>query len=404
MDQDLIAGRYRLLDRHASGGMATVWRARDEWTREIVAVKRLHPFVVADPAARARLEREAAAMRAVDHPAIVRPRELVEDPDAPSLVMDFVEGRPLDERIARGPLLPGEAIAIAGVIADALAVAHDHGIVHRDIKPGNILVDADGAVHLIDFGIVALMDPPDGDLTSASTMIGTLRYAAPERLLGDAVTPRTDVWALGAVLYEMLTGSPAVANADLSGALDASRAAPPSLDGLPVSLAPIVARAMSSDPADRYADAAELREAMLSAMAPPDPDAVTTVLPVPLGVGSDASHGPQEVPPAVADHGAVPAGLGSPAGAVSKDRRRGPLAVVLVAALGLAALVVVLGSNLPTGATGPIDQVGRSAAPAATPARATASAPPAEPGNGKGNGKDNGKGKDKGEGQGGNEN
>ena len=81
--------------------MATVWRARDEWTREIVAVKRLHPYVVADPAARARLEREAAAMRAVDHPAIVRPRELVEDPDAPSLVMDFVEGRPLDERIAR---------------------------------------------------------------------------------------------------------------------------------------------------------------------------------------------------------------------------------------------------------------------------------------------------------------
>ena len=246
--------------------MATVWRARDEWTREIVAVKRLHPYVVADPAARARLEREAAAMRAVDHPAIVRPRELVEDPDAPSLVMDFVEGRPLDERIARGPLPPGEAIAIASVIADALAVAHDHGIVHRDIKPGNILVDDDGAVHLIDFGIAALMDPPDGDLTSASTMIGTLRYAAPERLLGDAVTPRTDVWALGAVLYEMLTGSPAVANADLSGALDASRAAPPSLDGLPPDLAPVVARAMSSDPADRYADAAELREAMLGAV------------------------------------------------------------------------------------------------------------------------------------------
>src|SRR6478752_1295150 len=256
MDHARIGDRYTLLDRHATGGMATVWRARDEWTREIVAIKQLHPHVVADPVARARLERESEALRTVDHPAIVRPRELVEDPDAPSLIMDFVDGKPLDERIARGPLPPGEAVAIASVVADALAVAHDHGIVHRDIKPGNILVDEDGAVHLIDFGIAALTDPADGDLTSASTMVGTLRYAAPERLLGDAVTPRTDVWALGAVLYEMLTGWPAVPSADLAGALEASRAAPPSLDGLPPSLAPVVARAMSSNPLERYADAA----------------------------------------------------------------------------------------------------------------------------------------------------
>ena len=94
--------------------MATVWRARDERTREIVALKRLHPHVVADATARARLEREAAALRAVDHPAIVRPRDLIDDPEEPALVMDFVAGRPLDERIAEGPLPTGEAIAIAG--------------------------------------------------------------------------------------------------------------------------------------------------------------------------------------------------------------------------------------------------------------------------------------------------
>src|SRR5262245_9408678 len=140
MDGTLIARRYRLLDRHAVGGMATIWRARDERTREIVAIKRLHPHVVADPTARARLEREADAMRAVDHPAIVRPRDLIDDPDAPALVMDFVAGRSLDERIAEGPLPPDDAVAIAAAVADALAAAHDLGIVHRDIKPGNIVV------------------------------------------------------------------------------------------------------------------------------------------------------------------------------------------------------------------------------------------------------------------------
>lgn len=145
MDEARVAGRYRLLDRHAVGGMATVWRAKDEWSGEVVAIKRLHPFVLADPVARARLEREAAALRAVDHPAIVRPRELIDDPPAPSLVMDFVAGWPLDERIAAGPLPADEAVAIAGVIADALAVAHDHGIVHRDIKPANATRRPDGA-------------------------------------------------------------------------------------------------------------------------------------------------------------------------------------------------------------------------------------------------------------------
>ena len=239
MDQARIGDRYTLLDRHATGGMATVWRARDEWTREIVAIKQLHPHVVADPVARARLEREAEALRTVDHPAIVRPRGLIDDPDAPSLVMDFVSGRPLSERIAEGPLPPDEAVAIAGIVADALAVAHDHGIVHRDIKPANILVDDDGAVHLVDFGIAALMDAPSDGLTADSTMVGTLRYAAPERLAGGEVTPRSDVWALGAVLYELLTGVPAVTASDPVGALAASQAAPATLEGLPPYMASV---------------------------------------------------------------------------------------------------------------------------------------------------------------------
>ena len=389
MDPDLIAGRYRLLDRHATGGMATIWRARDEWTREIVAVKRLHPYVVTDPAARARLEREADAMRTLDHPAIVRPRELIEDPDAPALVMDFVAGRPLDERIAAGPLPPGEAIAIATVIADALAIAHEHGIVHRDIKPANILVDDDGSVHLVDFGIAALMDLPDDDLTSAATMVGTLRYTAPERLAGEGATPRTDVWALGAVLYEMLAGSPAVTNMDPAAALEANRAAPPSLDGLPPSLAPVVARAMATDPADRYPDAGDLREAMLAAVAPVDPDAQTAQIRIVS----------LETPPPRSGTAAASA---APARRGPRQPTRGWIAIALAGLLGAAVLVALVGSNLPTGAARPTDAAGRTVAPSeplAVPARATAIPTGVDPGKGKGGG--NGKGGDNGNGKGG---
>src|SRR6266540_5026992 len=111
---ELIAGRYRPLERRGVGGMAAVWRALDERTGEQVALKRIHPHLVADPTARARLQREAEALRLADHPAIARPRDIVDDPDNPALVMDFVEGRPLADRIADGPLPVEEAMAIAG--------------------------------------------------------------------------------------------------------------------------------------------------------------------------------------------------------------------------------------------------------------------------------------------------
>jgi eukaryotic-like serine/threonine-protein kinase len=343
MGQTRIADRYTLLDRHATGGMATVWRARDEWTREVVAIKRLHPHVVADPVARARLEREAEALRAVDHPAIVRPRGLIDDPDAPSLVMDFVSGRPLSERIAEGPLPPDEAVAIAGVVADALAVAHDQGIIHRDIKPSNILVDDDGAVHLIDFGIAALMDAPPDGLTATSTMVGTLRYAAPERLAGGEISPRSDVWALGAVLYEMLTGHPAVRATDPAGALVASQAAPATLDGVPPHLASIIGRAMATDPASRYPDAVALRDALAEDAASVDANAVTAVVPVAVSPS-----------PAVAPSGPdpTPAALGrtlprDPVVAASRGRRSVPLGLLAAGlVLGVVVLLALAGSNL----------------------------------------------------------
>lgn len=381
MDQELIAGRYRLLDRHATGGMATVWRARDEWTREIVAVKRLHPYLLADPTARARLEREAESLRSIFHEAIVHPRALVDDPDGPCLIMDFVAGQPLDERIATGPLPPGEAAAIAGVLADALAVAHDHGIVHRDIKPANVLVDDDGAVHLVDFGIAALTGAPD-DLTAESTMVGTLRYAAPERLAGEDVTAQTDVWALGAVLYEMLSGSPAISNTDPAGALAASLASPPPLDDLPPALASVVARAMSTSPADRYPDAAALRDAILAAGAPVDADAATTVVSLP--------------PPEAVT-------VASGAGVSTRPAPRSILLALAATAAAVALLVALVGPMIPAGVAGPVDAAHGSAAPTSPVVEppAPASTPTGvdeadDKGSSNGKGKGGGKGKGRG--------
>ena len=280
MASDLVGGRYRLLERHAVGGMAALWRAKDERTGEIVALKRLHPFLITDSTARARLDREASALRSLDHHAIIRPRELIDDPDDPALVMDFAPGRSLAQRLASdSPIAPDEAIAVAGTIADALAVAHRAGIVHRDVKPANILVEDSGAVHLVDFGIASLDEAGDMTLTAARTVVGTPRYTAPERLAGARASPRTDVWALGAVLYEMLTGQPVQPGIDAATML--STPAPNLvLDDMPVELAAILRRALAHDPADRYADAGAFRDALGSMDDEAEPDAETVVVPI----------------------------------------------------------------------------------------------------------------------------
>ena len=281
MVEKLIGGRYRPLERHAIGGMASIWRARDERTGELVALKRLHPYLVADPGARSRLVREAAALKAVDHPAITRPRDVIDDPDDPALIMEFAAGRSLADRLAaEGPLDPEEAVAIVVTVADALAVAHDAGIVHRDIKPGNILVEDSGVVHLVDFGIATLGPADEAGLTATGTMIGTVRYSAPERLLGAESTPRSDVWSLGAVLFELLAGRPAVAGSEPRNGIDADRSLAPDTTSMPPALATIVRQAMAPDPSDRYADAAAFRDALLAGDGFVDPLEETVVVPV----------------------------------------------------------------------------------------------------------------------------
>ena len=272
----MVADRYRLLERHALGGMAALWRARDERTGETVALKRLHPYLITDATARSRLKREAAALRAIDHHAIVRPRELIEDPDDPALVMEFAPGRPLADLLATdGPMAADEAIAIVHTVADALAVAHRAGIVHRDVKPANILIEDSGAVHLVDFGIASLDEPGDNTLTAPRTVIGTLRYTAPERLAGAKASPRSDVWALGAVLYEMLTGDPLRRGSDPATILREAGSSVPAFDLVPRDIAPLLRRATSLDPLDRYSDAGAFRDALGAIDGAADPDAET---------------------------------------------------------------------------------------------------------------------------------
>ena len=228
MDGRLLGGRYRLLEAHAMGGMASVWRANDERTGQVVAIKRLHPHLIADEGARERFRREATAMEAIRHPNVVAVRDAVVDSDEPALVMDFVAGRSIAELGADGHAFDeAEALRVAAAVADGLAAVHEGGIVHRDLKPGNVLIGDDGTVRLSDFGIaVGLMDATA--LTAEDGVVGTLRYLAPERLAGEPATPATDVWGLGTVLYEMLTGVAAFPETTLAdrveGAADPGRA------------------------------------------------------------------------------------------------------------------------------------------------------------------------------------
>lgn len=203
------SSRYQLREELGHGASATVWRARDTGTGRDVALKRFHPHVVSDPIARRRIEEEAASATRVSHPNIVSAVALIDDRDGLALVFPYFAGKTLAARLADGPRTAArDAASIARDICDALAAAHAQGVVHRDVKPGNILIGTDGRARLLDFGISHAVDTEQlaHDLTGAGMAIGTLPYMAPEQLAAEPTTPASDVYALGVVLYEMLAG------------------------------------------------------------------------------------------------------------------------------------------------------------------------------------------------------
>ncbi|MFJ9118671.1 serine/threonine-protein kinase, partial [Streptomyces sp. NPDC102394] len=211
----LLAGRYRVLAQLGRGGMGVVWRAVDEVLGREVAVKELRTYTDADGPEladlRVRMQREARAAARVRHPGVVAVHDVAEVDGRPLIVMELVDGPSLEQVLReRGVLDPAEAAGIGAQVMDALAAAHRAGVLHRDVKPGNILLERSGRVVLTDFGIAAMDDPGDGaatHLTRSGALVGSLDYLAPERAQGADASAASDVWALGATLYAAVEGS-----------------------------------------------------------------------------------------------------------------------------------------------------------------------------------------------------
>ena len=278
-----IEGRYLLVERIARGGSADVWRAHDEELNRPVAVKLLHPHLVPDERARLRLVAEGRLVASLDHPSIVKMYDVLTDGDTPALVMELIEGESLNLRLARdGAIPPRAAAAISAEVGEALAEAHRHGIVHRDVKPSNILLDTEGHAHLADFGIAHSLEPGAERLTQTGMVVGTPAYIAPEQLAGTEVGPHTDIFGLGSVLFEMLTGVPPFAAMAPLPLAQAHAAGPPAMHGIDSELVALTRSCLANSPSRRPADAALVAATLRSyaTMDPAERDAETRAIPI----------------------------------------------------------------------------------------------------------------------------
>jgi predicted Ser/Thr protein kinase len=242
-----MIGSYKVLEEIGRGGMGVVYRAEDTRLGRLVALKSLPATLAMQPDLRQRLRREARAAATISHPAVAVVYALEEMGDHLFIASEYVPGETLREEIARGPVAPERACAIAAEVAGALAAAHDAGVIHRDLKPENVLIKPDGGVKVVDFGIAQIEGPEATKLTRAGSMLGTPAYMAPEQLLGQTVDGRADIYAWGIVFSEMLTGRHPLQglgsknNVHLTGPF-----------------ATVIARCLHADPAARYASAQEL--------------------------------------------------------------------------------------------------------------------------------------------------
>ena len=346
----VLVGRYRVTRLIARGGMAEVWEAYDDVLARPVAVKILHPHLAVDDSFVARFRLEAQAAARLGHPGIVATFDTGTDGDLAFIVMELVPGHTLRDAVAEaGTLPPSVAVPIAAEVADALDHAHREGLIHRDVKPANILlVEHEGEttapllrVKVADFGIAKLQPSANAtvaSLTQTGAVVGTARYLSPEQVQGKPPDARSDVYGLGVVLYEMLCGKPPfTAETELATALLHVREPPPALEcggpPIPGPLEAVVMRALAKDPGDRYPSAAALRDALVA---------------VDLDLGAE----PDDAVPQVIRETTPASGV--PALARPPTRRLLPLAVVAAVAVAALLLAAVLAGR-DHGGTGAAD-------------------------------------------------
>jgi serine/threonine-protein kinase len=326
---ELIDGRYEIEDLVGTGGMSSVYRARDTVLERRVALKILHDHFSSDPEYVERFRREARAIARLNHPNIVTVIDRGDFQGRQFIVFELVPGDNLKDVVRRyGPLPVPEALALTHQIARGLSFAHEHGVVHRDVKPQNVLLDEGGSAKVTDFGIARSLEPGDG-LTQTGTVLGTSDYVAPEQVSGRRVDARSDQYSLGVLLYELLTGEvPFSADNFMAVAMRHLRDPVPSVrqrrPDVPERVDEIVAKAMAKRPEDRFPSMEAMMAALEAALAEEPSE------------GDASAEATGELPP-----------ISKPPRPAPRSRRRiSPLwAALVVVAAGAVALALILGNR-----------------------------------------------------------
>ncbi|MET8089990.1 Stk1 family PASTA domain-containing Ser/Thr kinase [Micromonospora sp. NPDC005220] len=349
----LLGGRYQVGELLGYGGMAEVHRGRDLRLGRDVAIKMLRTDLARDATFQMRFRREAQNAASLNHPAIVAVYDTGEETaptgeTLPFIVMEFVNGRTLKEVLgAEGRLQPRRALEICADMCAALEFSHRHGIIHRDIKPGNVMLTQTGQVKVMDFGIARALASGATTMTQTSAVIGTAQYLSPEQARGEAVDARSDVYAAGCVLFELVCGHPPfVGDSPVSVAYQHVRETPPTPSDINPDVTPavdaIVLKALSKNPLNRYQSAGEMRADLLRAaagrpvLATPVLREAETVAMAPAGGGGGyppAGRGPQT--------GQIPARVGDP-----RQRKASSWLIAMFSAVGVLAVIALVAALL----------------------------------------------------------